>query len=677
MSVADRDNFLYVLTQWGFARGALNVGVPPPSPGPANPGPYNQVVMGQEPGSGSPGTIRVFCDCHQASTVMEVAEAPDGSARMISDWVPFAQGGGDSGLAAMVAKATGTGNPTFGQQINLPAAVAPSARLAAVYIESGPGTGNFFGYFPVINAGVYLADITNPSGNSSPAGAIQPSSAISWPSGAISGTGVRLRAKHIVAGSYDKYLLVGSTPADDVIHVAEINPSTGIPLEVANRTGSAQGNFLDVGVVNGEIFVFAASGNAGLKVYKFIPPSLLTEITVPSAITGNIKKVELSGPAPFPAMSLYRDASGDSYVDIWDTKWLNGSSPIRARSIHHFGATDASYRGTGFETFVTQDGGTVKAYVYREVNPPPPGLPTSQSPIHTDSLDISCIAADPNAPPIPFATMANLSAQGRPSPENTKNYFGDKWQIADASVTFLPVTELDWDFHYTGAFAAEKIANPPGAYANFTGYWPCDVSNGGDILGGAGCYQSLGTIVPNYQLALQSKNGNPDPSPDTFVSPQVPLSQPQISIVGFDGNTLSVLAGNPNNGDASGSQGNTAEATFNWTFTPGGPLTGPVVTVPSNATSFSLSVAYKGGYSTSKNGSVQQVDLVANFSLSPNPVLKSSTLTLKNLMQKATAATLNSVDYAISPSGGSGTLPGSFLVVNGTAPVTAPGTVGN
>ncbi len=207
-------------------------------------------------------------------------------------------------------------------------------------------------------------------------------------------------------------------------------------------------------------------------------------------------------------------------------------------------------------------------------------------------------------------------------------------------------------------------------------YWPCDASAGGNITTGVGCYGSLGTIASSYQLALQAKNQNP-PDNATFTSQAFTLSQPQISIVGFDGNTLSVLAGNPNNGDASGSQGNTAEATFNWTFTPGGPLTGPVVTVPSNATSFSLNVTYKGGYSTAVNGSVVQVDLVPNFSLSPNPVLKSSTLTLKNLMQKASAATLNSVDYSLSPSGGSGTLAGSFLVVNGTAPVTAPSTVGN
>ena len=666
MSVANSDNYLYVLTQWGFARAPLGDG--------SNPSPYAYVVMGSEAGSGSPGRIPILCDCHQGSNTFDVAEAPDGTARMVSDWQPFAQGGGLSGLAAQVAMAAGSGAPTFGQQINLPDAVAPSAEVAAIYVAS---TAKYFGYFPVINAGVYLADVTSPTGNVGVP--IQPSPAISWASGAISGTGVRLKAAHVAIPGYDKYILVGSTPADDIIHVAEINTSSGVPSEVASITGSAQGNQLDVAVVNNEIFVFAASGNAGLKVYKFIPPSLLTEVSVPAAISGTIKKVDINGPAPFPAMSLYRDAGGgNSYVDIWDTKWLNGSQPIRARSIQHFGASDQSYRGSGFASYVTSGNGTVTSQIYREVNPPPPGLPQIQSLIHTDKIDVSCIAADPNAPPIPFATMTNLSAQGRPSPENTKNYFGDKWGLTDASVSFPAILELDWDFHYTGAFNAEKVVTGADlhGYTFNPAYWPCDASAGGDIGTGAGCYASLGTIVSSYQLAMRAENQNP-PDNATFTSQTFTLNQPQISIVGFDGNTLSVLAGNPNNGDASGSQGNTAEATFNWTFTPGGPLTGPVVTVPSSATSFTLSVAYKGGYSTQVSGSISQVDLVPNFSLTPNPVLKSSTLTLKNLMQKAAAATLNSVDYAISPGGGSGTLPGAFLVVNGTAGVTAPDTVGN
>src|SRR5207247_1614011 len=106
--------------------------------------------------------------------------------------------------------------------------------------------------------------------------------------------------------------------------------------------------------------------------------------------------------------------------DIWDTKWVQGGTPILARSLHHKGATDADYRGGGFAEYVVQNGSTLTAYVYRELDPPPPGLPTIQPQLHTDTTDISCIAADPTAPPVPFATMTNLSANARPSPENTK-----------------------------------------------------------------------------------------------------------------------------------------------------------------------------------------------------------------------------------------------------------------
>ena len=111
------------------------------------------------------------------------------------------------------------------------------------------------------------------------------------------------------------------------------------------------------------------------------------------------------------------------------------------------------------------------------------------------------------------------------------------------------------------------------------------------------------------------------PSP-AFFSPGSLVAAPQLSILGFTGSVLQVLAGNPNNGDASGSQGNTSEATFAWTFTPSGSASGAVVNIPATATAFSLTATYKGGYATTKSGSVQQVDLVPNFSVSPSPVLK-------------------------------------------------------
>ena len=144
-------------------------------------------------------------------------------------------------------------------------------------------------------------------------------------------------------------------------------------------------------------------------------------------------------------------------------------------------------------------------------------------------------------------------------------------------------------------------------------YWPCDQLNGGDLASGSGCYQSLNALSP-YKLGLQSKNIN-GPGASPFISAAIPVLQPQISIVGYNGNVLQVLTGGI--ADASGSQGNTAEAAFAWTFTPGGPKTGLTPTVPAGAASFTLVATYKGGYTTSKSGTVVQVDLVPNFSLTP------------------------------------------------------------
>ena len=324
---------------------------------------------------------------------------------------------------------------------------------------------------------------------------------------------------------------------------------------------------------------------------------------------------------------------------------------------------------------------TLTAYVYREL------LPTTDEPfIRTDKVDVSCLAADPNAPPVAVATMTNLSAQTRPSPENAKNYHGDKWQLKDASVSYQPITNVQWDIETgpSGPFAADAAwSGNPGSNPELSdinpAYWPCDPAAGGNLSAGTACWASVGAPQGgNFNLGLKTTNAN-GASP-TYFSPNIAVLAPNVSIVGYTGNVLQILAGNPNNGDASASQGNTAEANFAWSFTCApacGSLTGTVVTVPTSATAFSLIATYKDGYQVTKTGAIQQVDLVPNASVTPNPVLKSTTLTAKNLMQKATAATLNSVAWQITPAGGSGTLGASFLPVNGTAGVTAPSTTGS
>jgi hypothetical protein len=199
-------NYLYVQTQWGFARAPLTT--------PSNPAPYAKIVVGKEGGS-QEGIIPIMCDCHQGWNVMDVAEAPDGTARMIGDWQPYAQGGppppppntGFSGLPAMLAQANGTGNPTFGQQVNLSARVPIGGRIAAIYTGS-----KYFAYFPTKSGDVYKADITSPTGDPSYQNPIEPSpTSLGWSSTAS--LGVRLRAKHVSIPGYDAYILVGALPS--------------------------------------------------------------------------------------------------------------------------------------------------------------------------------------------------------------------------------------------------------------------------------------------------------------------------------------------------------------------------------------------------------------------------------------------------------------------------------
>ena len=117
------------------------------------------------------------------------------------------------------------------------------------------------------------------------------------------------------------------------------------PSRTARASASTAGNplFLDVTVVNGQIFIFSAEDTSGLRVYEFQPPNVL--LAVPSPITDRIKRVEVRGPQPFPALFVHRsNADATSDIDIYDTKWLTqGGSPLRAKSIPHAGAKDAQY----------------------------------------------------------------------------------------------------------------------------------------------------------------------------------------------------------------------------------------------------------------------------------------------------------------------------------------------
>ncbi len=155
------------------------------------------------------------------------------------------------------------------------------------------------------------------------------------------------------------------------------------------------------------------------------------------------------------------------------------------------------------------------------------------------------------------------------------------------------------------------------------------------------------------------------------------MAFPQIVIAGLDKSVspalLQVLTGS-GVADARGSQGNLAGATFDWTFNPGGiksALQNP--SVPGSATSFALTITYKGGYTATQTGNISQVALVPDFTPTSGTVLVGGSLTITNKMQKGTGVTVNTVEYAWD-SDAYATLPASFNAVNGQASVPAPPT---
>ncbi len=396
-----------------------------------------------------------------------------------------------------------------------------------------------------------------------------------------------------------------------------------------------------------------------------------------TGMSGTYFRAFLRGPQPFPALlTNTKTSSTTSYIDIFDTKWITeGGSPVRAAHLFHEGNTTPPYKGKGFEALVQQTGSTVTAYVYREVQNYQDGNPRFQ--IHTDTIDVSCIAADPDAPPIPFAIMTNLSGSAAGGPRRRDQL--SRRQVADPGR--FGVVRSDHGARLglplrRRRSSRETDGTNPGVYTYNPAYWPCDLLSGGNLDTGTGCYQSLGTIVSNYQLALQSKNINSTPGNlQTFISASLPVLQPQISIIGYNGNVLQVLTGGT--ADARGSQGNTAEATFAWTFTPGGAATGLNPTVPAAASVVLAPRDVQGRvhHDQERLGRAggPRPELLADAQ--PGP--EGPNLTLKNLMQIGAAATVTSVGYAVTPGGGSGTLASSFNAVNGTANAPAPATAGS
>jgi PKD repeat protein len=677
-------NYLYVLTQWGFARASLA--------NPASPGTFSQVVIADEPGSGNGGLIQLSCDCHQGGTAFAAAEAPDGSARMISDFNASKQAG--TILApAEAARADGSGGVKFGQQVKLANGADGTfplgAKIGAIYLASA---GKYFGYVPTPN-GVAVVDLTNTNGQTAKSAALSPVSIFSW----APSSPAKVAAFKVAFGSSDLYLLAGSI--DGAVRIATINPTTGIPTDSASIAASGTPKSLAVAAVNGRIFVFSAEGTAGLHVYEYQPSQFSGTLTaLPTSIPGNFDRLMVRG-AQFPA--ILADSilgAGQSAIQIYDTKWLTqGGSPRLAYSLPQTGS-GLLYFDNSFEAIVKTNGGAVTAYVYRLKSPGVTGAPAL---VTTDPVDISCISADLTAPPVAGASMTNLSAALRTGTETQKNYFGDRWRVKDSSSTGVALDQIEWDWNVASTYLADASLSGPLPDASLTdfnpAYFPCDPSGtiAGDPRSGASCYGSVGSPLSSadYRVGTRSHNSN-GWAASPYISAPVTVLTPSADIVGLDRSVnpfnLRVLRGG--SADAGASQGNLADASFFWTFsTPTGPLTGaditttnPVVSIPTAATGFRMRVTYRGGYvAPGIAGNLSQVDLVPAFTATPNPVVKNAVITLSNTMQIAPAASLASVDWAITssstpPATFSGQLATSFLSVNGTdgsqAAPASPGT---
>ena len=251
---------------------------------------------------------------------------------------------------------------------------------------------------------------------------------------------------------------------------------------------------------------------------------------------------------------------------------------------------------------------TQRHFMWHATGGTPPSPSSTPTPAFTPT-------PTPTPTPGPGARATNLSSQDRGDPVPT-NYYGDKWQLQDISNP--NPTRTDWDFNYKGAFVPDE-GGSPASEGSVTGYFPCDPSGVGTFRTGASCMQSLGLSNPlapalgSYQFALLSSvSGSP------FVSPAFQVSCPQVGIVGYTGftgitgtcaetgGTLTVARGGV--ADARISKGNTTDPAtqFDWTF-PGSSapnVSGPTPGVPNDATTFTVTITFPGGYQATAAGTV-------------------------------------------------------------------------
>ena len=295
-------------------------------------------------------------------------------------------------------------------------------------------------------------------------------------------------------------------------------------------------------------------------------------------MSGTYYRAFCAGRSPFPALlDLHEDlGTGETYVDIYDTKWITAgrlADPARRPALTT--ATRTPVQGQGLRGLVKQTGATSR--------------PTSTA--RSELRRRQSVASDPHR------QDRRLVHRGRPEraadpvrahDEPLALARGDgtellRRQVADPGRFGLVRADhrarLGLPLHRRRS--SPKRSRTPGAEHVQPGLLAVRPVERRQPRTGAGCYQSLGTIVATYQLALQTKNVNSTPDNlQTYISPATP-SCSRRSRSSATTATSQVLTGGT--ADARGSQGNTAEATFAWTFTPGGAATGLNPTVPATA----------------------------------------------------------------------------------------------
>ena len=125
----------------------------------------------------------------------------------------------------------------------------------------------------------------------------------------------------------------------------------------------------------------------------------------------------------------------------------------------------------------------------------------------------------------PSSTMTNLSA-ARARPENSKNYFGDKWYDR-GRLGVLPARSPSSTGTSTTPAAFDAGEDPdrlgPRRITYDPAYWPCDELNGGDIASGTGCYAEPRDVRRRRTSSACTRRTPTPRTTQTYITSPIPV----------------------------------------------------------------------------------------------------------------------------------------------------------